>query len=134
MKQINWTRVLTILLVILASIALVYVVGTALLRFTHVLLIFVMGAIIAYVLTPVVNSLAVVLRVRILAIVFTYLLFAFVLFVIGVLLFTPFVQQSQSLVDNLHTPATGSLRSIRVVENISRNVQRDLAIQQGLVA
>ena len=64
MRQINWTRILTILLVILASIALLYVLSTVLLRFTHALLIFVMGAMVAYVLTPIVNSLAVVVRVH----------------------------------------------------------------------
>jgi predicted PurR-regulated permease PerM len=130
-KQVNWNRILTILLVVLASAAVLYVLGTVLLRFTHVILIFVTGAIIAYILTPVVNSLTVVLRLRWLAIVFTYGLFALVLFVIGVVLFTPFVQQSQSLVDNLHTPAAGSLRSIRVVETAAQNAQRDLVIQQG---
>jgi predicted PurR-regulated permease PerM len=133
-KQFNWNRTLTILLVVLASAAVLYVLGMVLLRFTHVILIFVTGAIVAYILTPMVNSLAVVLRARWLAIVFSYFLLAFVLFVIGVVLFTPFVQQSQSLVDNLHTPATGSLRSIHVVENAAKNVQTQLTIQQSLAA
>jgi predicted PurR-regulated permease PerM len=131
-KQVNWTRILTILLVILASIAILYVLGTVLHRFTHVLLIFLLGAIVAYVLTPIVNSLAVVVRARWLAIILTYLLLAFVLFGIAVLLFTPFVQQSQSLVDNLHTPSSGSLNTTRILVRDAKRVQSDLVQQQGL--
>jgi predicted PurR-regulated permease PerM len=132
LKQTNWTRILTILLVVLATLALLYVGSTILLRFTHAILIFVMGAIVAYVLTPTVNSLTIVVRTRWLAILMTYLLLIFCLFIVAVLLFTPFVQQSQSLVDNLHSPSADSLQSVKLVETDARAVDNLLSVQQGI--
>ncbi|GAC1396380.1 MAG: hypothetical protein NVSMB52_09850 [Chloroflexota bacterium] len=130
MKQINWTRVLTILLVFLAGYALLYITGSILSRFKHALLIFVLGAMLAYVLTPLVNRLTLAIRVRWASILLSYLLLAGILFVLGVLLFTPFIQQSQALVDNLHTPSLNSLQSVSVVQRDARTLQTDLKAQQ----
>ncbi|HZU12827.1 MAG TPA: AI-2E family transporter [Chloroflexota bacterium] len=133
MKHPNWTRILTILGVILATYALLYVTGTILSRFTQAILLFVLGAIAAYVLSPLVNALAAVVRVRGLAILLSYLLVAVLLFSIGILLFTPFVQQSQSLVDNLRNPSASTLKGIERVERDAAAAQAILATQQAEV-
>ena len=130
MKQPNWGRTLLILGTILASLAVLYAAGAILSRFTQAILLFVLGAIVAYVLTPVVNGLQGVFRTRWIAIVFTYLVFAVGLFSIAVMLFTPFIQQSQSLVDNLQTPATGSLQTIVQVQSRANALRETLGSEQ----
>lgn len=130
-KRINWTRILTILLAILAMYALLYITGTVLFRFRHAIALFVLGAMVAYVLTPLVNQLEGVFRLRWVAILFAYALFAVLLFALGVLLFTPFVQQSQSLIDNLHTPSSASLQTVTRVENGARRVVVDLKAEKS---
>jgi predicted PurR-regulated permease PerM len=132
LRQINWTRILTILLVILASLALLYIAVSVLGRFANAVLLFVAGAMLAYVLTPIVNRFQIVLRLRWLAIVASYLLMVVLIAGIGALLFTPFIQQSQSLVDNLHTPSTSSLKPIRDVSSAAATAQSDLATDIGL--
>lgn len=132
MKNVNWTRILTILLVVLASYAILYITGTVLVRFRHALFIFVMGAIVAYLLAPVVNRLESVVRVRWIAILIAYLSLASLLLALGYLLFTPFILQSQSLIDNLHNPSTGSLETVTRVECLARQVNRDLRDSGGI--
>jgi len=134
MKQPNWTRILTILLVILASYAVLYIAASMLFRFTQAIFLFVLGAITAYVLTPLVNRLEVTFRVRWLAVFISYGLIAVGLFALGVLLFTPFVQQAQSLVDNLHNPSPGSLRTIVQVQKDTDTVRHDIKIEREAVA
>jgi predicted PurR-regulated permease PerM len=126
MKQPNWTRVLTILLVILASYAILYVTGSILVRFAGAILLFVLGAMLAYVLSPLVARLEVAFHARWLAILLSYLLVAAALVGLAVMLFSPFVQQSQSLVDNLHNPASSSLQRIA-------RVQRDAALVRAML-
>jgi predicted PurR-regulated permease PerM len=126
LKQTNWTRILTILLVILASFAILYIVGSILFRFTNVILLFVLGAIAAYVLGPIVKSLQTVLRVRWLSVLMAYLMVATALFVLGVLLITPFVNQAQSLVDNLHNPEAGSLKTVGRIQSDMNRLHGDL--------
>lgn len=128
-RQPNWTRILTILLVILATYAILYVTGSILLRFGHAFLLFILGAMSAYILTPFVNRLERYLRVRWVAIFFSYIAIALFLFLLGVLLVTPFVQQAQSLVDNLHTPSASSLRSIAQVRDDSDRLRHQLSCQ-----
>lgn len=130
MKQINWTRVLTVLLVVLAAYAVLYVTASVLLHFAHALLILVLGAMVAYVLTPLVNRLETIFRQRWIAIVAAYVVVAAVLISIAVLLFTPFIEQSRSLVDNLQTPTSGSLRTIERFQTSTLTLQRALASQQ----
>jgi predicted PurR-regulated permease PerM len=130
MKQPNWGRTLLILGTILASLALLYAAESILSRFAQAILLFVLGAIVAYILTPVVNGLQGIFRTRWIAIVFTYLVFAIGLISIAVMLFTPFIQQSQSLVDNLRTPAAGSLQTIVQVETQADALYRTLLSEQ----
>jgi predicted PurR-regulated permease PerM len=126
MKNVNWTRVLVILLVILSAYAVLYITGVVLDRFRHVIVIFVLGAMTAYVLTPLVNRLEGLVRVRWLAILASYVLLAAALAALSVFLFTPFIEQSQSLVDNLHTPSASSLQNMVTVQCGARVVERDL--------
>ncbi|MGH2444256.1 MAG: AI-2E family transporter [Chloroflexota bacterium] len=131
MKQPNWTRLLTILLVILAIYGVLYVTGTVLGRFRHVIVIFVLGALAAYVLSPLVKRLEVAFRVRWIAILASYALLATGLLTLGVFLFTPFIQQSQSLIENLHTPSSASLQTIIRVQCLAGHVENDLQNRGG---
>ncbi len=133
MKQPNWGRAILILGTVLMSLALLYAADLILARFTQAILLFILGAIVAYVLTPVVNGLQGVLRTRWIAIVFTYFVFGAGLISIGVMLFTPFIQQSQSLVDNLRTPASGSLQTIVQVETQANALHRSLVSELSTV-
>lgn len=133
MKQPNWTRLLTILLVILASYAILYVTGTILVRFAGAMLLFVLGAMLAYVLSPLVHRLEIAFHARWLAILLSYLLVAAALVGLAVMLFSPFIQQSQSLVDNLHNPASSSLQRIVRVQRDARLVRARLDHQKELI-
>jgi predicted PurR-regulated permease PerM len=123
LHQPNWTRILTILLVILASLALLYISFSVLLRFTQAILLFVLGAILAYILMPLVNRLQSALHFRWLAILLAYSMVAVCIFGLGVLLFTPFIQQSKSLVDNLQNPSPNSLVLIKRVSQEASALQ-----------
>lgn len=124
MKQPNWSRILTILLVILASYAILFVTGSILIRFAGAILLFVLGAMLAYVLSPLVHQLENAFHARWIAILLSYLLVAAALVGLAVMLFSPFVQQSQSLVDNLHNPSSSSLQRLA-------RVQRDASFVRG---
>ncbi len=134
MKQPNWTRILTVLLVILATYALLYIAGSTLGRFTHTIFLFVVAAIVAYILNPMVNFLEAPFRARWLAILLSYVSLAIGLFTLSVFLFTPFIQQSQSLIDNLHTPSVGSLKAMKSVVDQTATVRADLSGQKSLVS
>jgi predicted PurR-regulated permease PerM len=133
-NQPSWTRILTILLVILAFCAILYITGLVLARFRQALLLFVLGAIAAYVLTPLVNRLERAFRFRWVAILFSYALVAVAIFALGLLMVTPFVQQAQSLVDNLHTPVQGSLKTIAHVQTDNNLLRADLVTLQQLAS
>ncbi|HEX6510567.1 MAG TPA: AI-2E family transporter [Chloroflexota bacterium] len=126
MKQPNWGRLLLVLGTILASFAVLYIAGSVFFRFKQAILLFVLGAIVAYILTPMVNGLQGLFRTRWIAIVVAYLAFAAVIVGLAVMLFTPFIQQSQSLVDNLRTPASGSLQTIVRVRQQAQQLHADL--------
>jgi predicted PurR-regulated permease PerM len=117
LRQPNWSRLLTVLLVILASIAILYIAYSILSHFTHTILLFVMGALLAYVMSPLVNRLSDAFRFRWLGILMAYTMVATLLFALGVMLFTPFIEQSQSLVDNLHNPSSASLRHVAALQS-----------------
>ncbi len=129
MKKLNWGRLLLILGTVLALCAVMYVAGYMMVRFSQAILLFVLGALVAYVLTPFVNGLQGIVRMRWLAILVTYFVFAIALTSLAIMLFTPFIQQSQSLVDNLRTPSRGSLQTIVQVESQAGALQKRLASQ-----
>lgn len=133
LRKPNWNQVLIILLVVLASIAIIYIAVSVLSHFRQAILLFTLGAILAYILTPLVNRLEDAFHFRWLGILLAYSLIAAALFALGVLLFTPFVDQSRSLVDNLHTPATSSLGATVTVENEAAVVQKQIDTQRHLL-
>ncbi|MGI8826891.1 MAG: AI-2E family transporter [Chloroflexota bacterium] len=133
MRQLNWTRTLTILLVILAAYALLYVTFSILFRFKQAILLFVVGAMLAYILTPVVNRLEAALRYRWLGIVLSYSALATSLFALGFMLFTPFIDQSKSLVDNLQNPTASSLKTITRVDRDAAKLEHALQLQLSTV-
>ena len=132
-KQVNWTRVLPMLLVVLAGYAILFVTASILLRFAQAILLFVTGAMVAYLLSPVVNRLTVAFRARWLAILISYLLMAAGLLTLVVFLFTPFIQQSQSFVDNLRNPSVSSLGTITVLEHHANVAYEDLRASQPAI-
>lgn len=134
MKHVNWARVLTILLVILAAYAILYITATILVRFAGAILLFVLGAMLAYVLSPLVNRLEIAFHARWLAILLSYLLVAAALVALAVMLFSPFIQQSQSLVDNLHNPSAESLQRIARVQHDASAVRLALDKQRKTAA
>jgi predicted PurR-regulated permease PerM len=138
-KQRSWLptlntllTILVVLLIILASLAILYVLFTVLARFRQVILLFVLGAILAYALAPVVSGVQMAVRKRWAAILTVYLLVVAGLLLLGYLLFTPFVQQGQSLVNNLQNPPKNSLQAVKIVQATAERVQSDLISQQGL--
>lgn len=134
LRQPNWTRILTILLVILAAIALVYISISVLQRFASAIVLFIVGALVAYVMTPLVNRLTNAFHFRWLAILIGYGMVAAGFLAVGVLLFTPFIQQSQSLVNNLHNPSPASVVRIATVRREAVYLQGILKAQQRQVA
>lgn len=129
LRQPNWTRLLTILLVILAAMALLYISISVLQRFASAIVLFTVGAIVAYVMMPLVNRLTKAFHFRWLAILLAYGMVAVGFLAVGVLLFTPFIQQSQSLVNNLHNPSPQSVARIARARREATYVERVLKNQ-----
>ncbi len=134
LRQPNWTRLLTILLVILAAIALLYISISVLQRFGTAIVLLTVGALVAYVMTPLVNQLTGAFHFRWLGILLAYLMVAVGFLAVGILLFTPFIQQSQSLVNNLHNPSAASIARIARVQSEATYIERILKAQQKQVA
>jgi predicted PurR-regulated permease PerM len=121
--------VLVALLVVLSSFAVVYVLYGFLHRFGQVIFLFALGAIIAYILTPLVNAAQLFLHRRWAAILSVYVVLVAGLLLLSVLLFRPFISQSQSLVDNLQNPAPSSLLAIEHAQRQITAIQTELEIQ-----
>lgn len=132
LRQPNWTRILTILLVILATYAVLFVTFSILARFKQAILIFLIGTIVAYILNPLVNRLDYALRMRWLAILVSYLFVIAALIALVVLLFTPFINQSKSLINNLHNPSHASLANVTTLKGDASAVYQSIR-QQNLI-
>lgn len=105
MRNLNWTRLLTILLALLALYALFAVLAGLIQRFIVPLLLVLLAAILAFVLTPVVAFLHSRLHLmRWLSIVMTYLLVAGILITLGYFMTTPLIAQTKSLADAIKNP------------------------------
>lgn len=136
----DWARIqarLTVALLALAALlalfAVLQVVLSLAARFSQTILMFVIGAIVAYLLIPAVNAVQRMVRQRALAILLVYVLVFAVFAGLGTLLFSPFVQQARSLVANLQKPSLASLQGVTAVKSSASQVARDLTFQQGLV-
>src|SRR5579872_2459186 len=127
-------RVLLWLLVFLAGSAALYVIYTVLHRFGQVLFLFGVGAILAYVLTPLVNGFRHVFISRWLAILMVYVFLIMSIALLAILLVTPFIQQSQGLVTNLQNPAPSSLETVGGFQATAQSIYGDLQADQQLIA
>jgi len=130
--QSRLTVALLALAVLLALFAVLQVLLSLAARFSVTILMFVIGAIVAYLLIPAVNAIQRVVRQRAVAILLVYVLVFAVFTGLGTLLFSPFVQQAQSLAANLQKPSTASLQGVTAVRTSAVQVARDLSFQQGL--
>ncbi len=120
-----------ILLIIIAALFLIGSILDLLHRFKSVILLFVLGAILAYLMESMARLLQRVLQKRWASVLGAYLLLFIALGVFGVLLLNPFVSQAQSLVNNLHEPSAASLRGLQRIEKTSRTIQRQVSQQKG---
>jgi predicted PurR-regulated permease PerM len=130
--QSRLTVALLALAVLLALFAVLQVLLSLAARFSATILMFVIGAIVAYLLIPAVNAIQRVVRQRAVAILLVYVLVLAVFTGLGTLLFSPFVQQAQSLAANLQKPSTASLQGVTAVRTSAVQVAKDLSFQQGL--
>jgi predicted PurR-regulated permease PerM len=131
--QNRLTIALLALAVLLAFFAVVQVLVSLAGRFSQPILMFVIGAVVAYLLIPAVNFVQRMVRKRWAAILLVYLLVFAVFLTVGTLLFSPFVQQARSLAANLQNPSQASLQGVTAVKAAAARVSSDLSLQQGLV-
>jgi predicted PurR-regulated permease PerM len=136
----DWGRIqnrLTIALLALAVLLAFFAVFEVLIslagRFSQPILMFVIGAVVAYLLIPPVNAVQRMVRMRWAAILLVYLLVFVIFLTVGTLLFSPFVQQARSLAANLQQPSQASLQGVTAVKAAASRVASDLSFQQGLV-
>jgi predicted PurR-regulated permease PerM len=121
-------KVFIVLGVLLIAVAAVILIGNflgLLSKFKSELYLFILGAIIAYLMAPLVNLLQRVTRQRWVAVLCSYLLVLAALAGFAVMLINPFISQAQSLVGNLHNPSSGSLGPLRQVRQDIARVQAD---------
>lgn len=132
MKNANWTRILTILLSLLALYALLAVLAGIIQRFIVPLLLIILAAILAFILTPVVRFIQNRLHVfRWLSILMTYLLVAAILGSLGFFLTSPLIAQTRSLADAIKNP-THLENVLRVRDASSRLLNTAIAYNTAL--
>ncbi|HLJ69432.1 MAG TPA: AI-2E family transporter [Chloroflexota bacterium] len=141
LKRRNWSEmlppllvVLAVLLTVIACLYLLSVVLSILGHFYQTILLFVLGAIVAYLLTPLVTNSQRLLRKRWAAILSIYLGAFIGLILLGILLVTPFVQQGQELVKNLNTPTHASLSNVTAAYTEVARLPPELKAQRDALA
>src|SRR5437660_5306413 len=125
--------VLVALLVVLAALALLGEILGVLDRFRQPVLMFLGGAILAYLMAPLVGAIQRALRGRALSIAVSYLLLFGALVLLGVLLVNPFISQAHSLQTKLHSPAGSSLTSLQQLQRKAARINREVARQRNTV-
>src|SRR5579884_87092 len=106
MRNANWTRILTILLALLAGYACLVLALGVIQRFFAPVLLVILAAILAYILTPVVDRFDRILRLpRILSVLITYIIVGSLLAGVGALLTAPLITQTRSLANAIKNPA-----------------------------
>jgi predicted PurR-regulated permease PerM len=131
------TRVFTILgvlLIVLAILALLNDILGLLDRFRSELYLFLLGALLAYLIAPAVRLLQRAVRKRWAAVLGAYVLLFAAVLLFGALLLTPFISQAQSLVRDLRNPSTASLASLQNVQKDLVAIQSELSAQDRLLA
>jgi hypothetical protein len=126
--------VLGVLLVVLVAWTILGNVLGLLGRFQQPIFLFIFGALLAYLVSPLVHLVQRGVKVRWAAIAGTYLLLFVVLILAGVLLLNPFVSQAQSLVQNLQNPAAASLQRLQAVRAETSGIQTAVQRQQQVVS
>jgi predicted PurR-regulated permease PerM len=101
LQSVDWFRVLTILLVIIASFIVSFILWTILHAIAHTLLLFALANVVAFTLAPPVDNLERGTSHRWVAALLVYAGVALVLISLFVLLAGPFVTQSLALAENL---------------------------------
>lgn len=125
--------VLVTLLIVLAAFVLLGDVLGVLGKFRQAVLMFLGGAILAYLMAPLVRVIQVGLRSRALSIAVSYLVLFAALVLLGVLLVNPFVSQARSLQSNLRSPAGSSLSSLQSLQRQAAALNRELTSQLNTV-
>ncbi|HEX8918740.1 MAG TPA: AI-2E family transporter [Chloroflexota bacterium] len=139
MMQRDWQNilrlsvVLAVFLVVLAALALLYVVIQVLQHFGGVLVLFVVGAMLAYVLNPAVSRVTAKVGKRWAGTLIVYVGVAAALALVGVLVFEPLVTQSSSLVSALNSPSTRSLSALSRIADEATAIRSDLHEQRATV-
>ena len=130
---ITLALVLGILLILLVAVALLSDLFSFLDRFRQPIFLFIAGAILAYLLTPVVRSVQIVTRRKALAVAVSYVILFVVLLAFGVLLINPFITEARALQNNLQKPAAGSLRGLQSIQTTLKQIQINLATQRQIL-
>lgn len=103
-------------------------------RFKQPIFLFIVGALLAYLISPLVHLVQRAVKLQWAAIASTYLLLLVALILVGVLLLNPFVSQAQSLVRNLQDPAAASLQRLDAVHAETSGLQTTVRHQQQMVS
>src|SRR5665213_457411 len=130
-------RVFTILGLLLIVLTVVTLLDDALGlldRFRLELYLFLLGALLAYLMAPAVRLLQRGLRKRWAAVLGAYVLLFAAVLLFGALLLTPFITQAQSLVKGLRNPSTASLAGLQTVQRDLTAIQAELSAQQRLLS
>jgi predicted PurR-regulated permease PerM len=131
---LNLLIVLGGLLIVLAVIALFGQVLALMDRFRSQIFLFAFGALLAYLMVPLVRLLQRGVRRRWAAVLSAYLLLFLTLIVFGILFINPFISQARSLVDELHQPSTSSIVDFQQVPKGVMKIRSDLEEQHALVS
>lgn len=126
--------VLVVLLVIVNSLNLLGDVSSLLSRFEEQTVLFVLGALVAYLMSPLVQLAQRGVRARWAAIAGSYILLFLIVIVLGILLVNPFIHQARSLVNNLRNPAAANLQQFRTIRMETIKIQTTIGSQQQLVS
>src|SRR6185312_13747966 len=125
---------LGVLLIVLTVVTLLNDALGLLDRFRLELYLFLLGALLAYLMAPAVHLLQHVVRKRWAAVLGAYILLFAILLLFGALLLAPFVSQAQSLVKGLRNPSTASLVNLQTVQRDLTTIQAELRTEQRLLA
>jgi len=126
--------VLGLLLIVLALWILLGNVFGLLGRVNQPIALFTVGALLAYIMYPLVGRLEVVVKKRWLAVAASYLLVFAALLTFGVVLLTPLVGQTRTLIKDLRNPEAASLEPLRSASLYTRTISSYLQRQDTLVA
>ncbi len=126
--------VLGVLLIAQTSLGLLSDVLGLFDRFRSVLYLFVIGALLAYLMAPAVHMLQRVVRKQWAAVIGAYLLLLACALGFGALLLTPFVSEAKDLIKNLENPSKSSLVRLLTVKNDYAAIVADVTAVQDRIA